>query len=69
MIFQHNRNHIYKLDILIFKLTRAQKISYSLSINLLFKDFNYIIRKISYNSKIKNLSNKKFNLIETSKDI
>ena len=68
MIFQYNKDRIYKFDISIFKLIRTQKASYSLFINLLFKDFNYIIRKISHNSNVKNLSNERFTLIETSKD-
>ena len=69
MIFQYNKDYTYKSNISIFELTRAQKISYSLFINLLFKDFNYIIYKISYNSKIKKSSNEKSGSIEISKNI
>lgn len=69
MISQHNRNRTYKFDISRFKLTRAQEASYSLFINLLFKDFNYTIREVSYNLKMKDLSNKRSNLVEISKGI
>ena len=69
MIFQYNRNRTYEFDISIFELTRAYKASYSLFINLLFKDFDYIIRKVSHNLKMEDLSNKRSYLIEISEDI
>ena len=69
MISQHDRDRTYKFNVSIFELTRAQKVSYSLSVNLLFKDFDYTIRKVSYNSKMNDLSNKSSNLVETTKDI
>ena len=69
MISQHNRNRTYESNVSIFKLTRAQKVSYSLSVNLLLKDFNRIVREVSHNLKIKNLSNQRSDSTKISKDI
>lgn len=67
MTFQHNKDRIYEFDISIFELTRAQKFSYLLFINLLFKDFDYIIYEVLYNSKVKESSNERFDSVEISK--
>ena len=59
MASQHDKDRIYKSDISTFELTRAQEASYPLPVNLLFKDFNYIVYKVAHNLKVEDQSNKR----------
>ena len=69
MTSQHDRDRTYESDVSTFELTRAQEASYPLSINILFKDFDYTIREVPHNSKMKKPLNERPDSVETSKRI
>ncbi len=66
---QHNRNRTYEPDVSIFELTRAQKASYPLPVNLLPKDFDRTVREVPHDSKVEDLSNQRSDSAESSEGI
>ena len=66
MASQHNRNRTYQPDTSSFELTRTQEASYPLPVNLLFKDFDFTIRRGPHGPKVEDLSNKTSGSVETS---
>ena len=67
MASQHDRDRTYESDVSTFELIRAQEASYPLPVNILFKDFNYTIREVPYDSKVEEPSNERPGSVETSK--